>query len=111
MEVPVEVVMPINASKFIDAGLVDYERVVITDFGQSYMIKERPANYTLATAINYRAPETSVDNQFTTATDVWSLGCLFFEIRAGFPLFDPWGSTTTSILDQNTYLLGNFPEP
>jgi serine/threonine-protein kinase SRPK3 len=111
MEVPIEVVMPIDASKFIDAGLVDWERVVITDFGQSYMIEGRPTNYTPATAVNYRAPETIFENQFTTATDVWSLGCLFFQIRAGFPLFDPWCSTTASILCEIVYLLGKLPEP
>jgi serine/threonine-protein kinase SRPK3 len=108
---PAEVVEPIDATKFVEAGLVDWDRVAIVDFGQSYMIKQRPSDYVAATAVNHRAPETMFDHQFTAATDVWSLGCLLFEIRAGFPLFDSWCPSAASVLIIMVKMLGRLPDP
>jgi serine/threonine-protein kinase SRPK3 len=108
---PAKVVEPIATTKFLEADIVDWERVAIVDFGQSYMIGECPTDYTPATAPHYRAPESLFDKQYTSATDVWSLGCLLFEIRAGFPLFDPTWADGTLILVQNVNMLGKLPEP
>jgi serine/threonine-protein kinase SRPK3 len=109
---PTEVVQPIHTTKFMEAGLVDWENIVVVDFGQSFITHERPPTYMPATAVHYQAPETLFDQEFTAATDVWSLGCLLFEIRAGFPLFDPiMYANETSILIQNVNMLGKLPEP
>ncbi|XP_062872141.1 dual specificity tyrosine-phosphorylation-regulated kinase 4-like, partial [Trichomycterus rosablanca] len=35
----------------------------------------------------YRAPEVIVRKHYTTAVDMWSLGCILFELYAGQPLF------------------------
>jgi serine/threonine-protein kinase SRPK3 len=108
---PAEVVEPIETTKFLEMDIVDWERVAIIDFGQSYMLGECPTDYTPATAPHYRAPESRFEKQCTMATDVWSLGCLLFEIRAGFPLFDPTWANGTMILVQNVNMLGKLPEP
>jgi serine/threonine-protein kinase SRPK3 len=108
---PAKVVEPIKTTKFLETGIVDWESVAIIDFGQSYMIGQCPTDYVPTTAPHYRAPESRFDLQCTSATDVWSLGCLLFEIRAGFPLFDPTWASGTLILVQYVNMLGKLPEP
>ncbi|TFY66285.1 hypothetical protein EVG20_g4810 [Dentipellis fragilis] len=107
---PTELVAPISASRLTDASLLQ-EKVVVIDFGQSYAIARRPKNYQPATVINYCAPEMRFEGRTGFETDVWALGCAIFEIRAGFPLFDPLLRSDADVLRQTVETLGKLPEP
>ena len=37
----------------------------------------------------YRAPEIVLDLTYGYSCDIWSLGCVIFELLTGFPLFEP----------------------
>ena len=43
--------------------------------------------YTYIQGRFYRAPEIILGISYTTAIDMWSLGCLLFELYKGYPLF------------------------
>jgi serine/threonine-protein kinase SRPK3 len=107
---PAGLVESIPAIKYMAADLVRMT-VVVIDFGQSFAVNAKPHDYEPATGINYRAPETRFEDEYTLATDVWSMGCLLFEIRAGAPLFDTWLGNETSILRQMVNMLGKLPDP
>jgi serine/threonine-protein kinase SRPK3 len=107
---PAELVESIPAIKFMAADLVRVDAVVI-DFGQSFAVNAKPHDYEPATGINYRAPETRFEDEFTLATDVWSMGCLLFEIRAGAPLIEAYFVSDASILCQMVNTLDKLPEP
>lgn len=100
----------IPAKSYIDADILSEDTIVI-DFGKSFEIADKPPGYQPAAAANYRAPEMRFDNAYTTATDVWSLGCLLFEIRGGEPLFENWFCTDDMMIHRIVMLLGKLPEP
>lgn len=57
--------------------------VKIADFGLSRKLKsEENANYTdTVVTVWYRAPEILLHiRNYTTAIDIWSLGCIFYEL-------------------------------
>lgn len=64
--------------------------VKLSDFGLSFHISDPPANST--TPIGLRSPEAIDEKKFTVHQDIWSFGCLIFEIIAGRPLFVPCGT-------------------
>lgn len=43
----------------------------------------------------YRPPEVLAGQRYTTAVDIWAVGCIFAEMLTGYPLFPG-----TSTLDQ-----------
>lgn len=60
--------------------------LVLIDFGQSYMVDDDiHSEYTQT--ICYRAPEIILTSKFTTATDIWALGCIVFECLTKTLLF------------------------
>ena len=59
--------------------------VKLIDFGSSCFEQER--YYTYIQSRFYRAPEIMLGIPYTTAIDMWSLGCIVFECLAGIPLF------------------------
>lgn len=53
----------------------------------------------------YRAPEVFVGNSnYTTAVDIWSIGCIFAELILGQPLFN--GNQEIDVLTKIYQLLG-----
>ncbi|KAK5666362.1 serine/threonine protein kinase, CMGC [Batrachochytrium dendrobatidis] len=62
----------------------------------------------------YRSPEVIIGAHYDTSADIWSLGCILFELLTGDYLFDPQaGSRYTKDDDhaaQIVELLGNFPK-
>jgi serine/threonine-protein kinase SRPK3 len=107
---PPELVENIPAKVFVDADILGEDAVII-DFGMSFEILNKPSDYRPATAVNYRAPEMRFEDAYTTATEVWSLGCLLFEIRSGAPFFDTWFCTDDVMVHRIVRLLGKLPEP
>ncbi len=59
--------------------------IKLIDFGSSCFEQER--YYTYIQSRFYRAPEIMLGIPYTTAIDMWSLGCIVFECLAGIPLF------------------------
>ena len=43
--------------------------------------------YTYIQSRFYRAPEVILGLPYTTAIDMWSLGCIISELHTGYPLF------------------------
>jgi len=59
--------------------------VKLIDFGSSCFENEQI--YTYIQSRFYRAPEIMLGITYTTAIDMWSLGCILAELATGFPLF------------------------
>ncbi|CAG9319537.1 CDK3_1 [Blepharisma stoltei] len=69
----------------LDANL----NIKLADFGLSriFQIPMRPSTTSVQT-LWYRAPEILLGcTTYTTAIDIWSIGCIFAEMVAGVPLF------------------------
>ena len=59
--------------------------IKLIDLGSSCYENRRM--YTYIQSRFYRAPEVILGAPYTTAIDVWSLGCVFVELYTGIPLF------------------------
>lgn len=59
----------------------------LTDFGNAYFYEKRTRNEIQDR--KYRAPEIILDFNYGYACDMWSVGCLIFELLTGFSLFMP----------------------
>ncbi len=63
------------------------ERLLIADFGQSKEVTN-PLNLTPSvTTIWYRAPEVLLGKKYTENIDIWSIGCILYEMIHRFVLF------------------------
>jgi len=62
----------------------------------------------------YRSPEAILGGKYDTSADIWSVGCMMFELLTGDYLFDPHNSSHFSKDDdhiaQVIELLGGFPK-
>ncbi|KAF0711938.1 Aste57867_4960 [Aphanomyces stellatus] len=62
--------------------------VKICDFGSAKVLQRNEPNVSYICSRYYRAPELIFGaTDYTTAIDVWSLGCVFGELLLGSPLF------------------------
>jgi serine/threonine protein kinase len=61
--------------------------ITVTDFGNSYFYNKRVSNEIQDR--RYRAPEIIMDFKYGYAVDMWSLGCVVFELLTGYVLFEP----------------------
>jgi dual specificity tyrosine-phosphorylation-regulated kinase 2/3/4 len=59
--------------------------IKIIDFGSGCFERERI--YTYIQSRFYRAPEIILGIEYTTAIDMWSLGCIICELYLGYPIF------------------------
>ena len=98
---PENILLCNDTAKITDFSTADYEyRICIDVVGTRY----------------YRAPEGLLGLNLTTAMDIWSLGCILFELCTGDILFHPrrfpaWKiSTTEDHLAMIIELLGPLPE-
>ncbi|KFA75783.1 hypothetical protein S40288_09664 [Stachybotrys chartarum IBT 40288] len=60
-------------------------RVKLSDMGGAYFFTEPPAN--IITPLGLRAPEVILRGVINQSLDIWSFGCLIFELMTGRPLF------------------------
>jgi glycogen synthase kinase 3 beta len=60
----------------------------ICDFGSAKQLDPREANVAYICSRYYRAPELILgETNYTTAIDLWSVGCIFAEMLLGQPIF------------------------
>ncbi|XP_063932378.1 glycogen synthase kinase-3-like [Zophobas morio] len=87
--------------------LVDLKTGILKlcDFGSAKLLVEGEPSISYICSRYYRAPELLFDaNDYTTAVDNWSAGCVFGEMLVGRPLFA--GETTVKQLLGITKILG-----
>jgi serine/threonine-protein kinase SRPK3 len=99
----------IDPDRFEQAGIMQ-EDIVVADFGSSFQAGSTPGAYTVNSDILFQAPEVLLNAEITQAIDIWSLGCLIFQLRAGWRLFECW-SDTDDALEVMVKMLGPLPEP
>merc|ERR1712179_531087 len=69
--------------------------VKIGDFGLATSFADnRPGS--LVGTLDYMAPEVLKKKEYSTASDVWSIGCMVFELMCGAPPFEAESVTATS---------------
>lgn len=69
----------------------------ICDFGMAEPYS--PGTQTLGVSTSwYRAPEVAMDLPYDQKIDIWSVGCIFFELLTGRPLVNSKTDTNSSVL-------------
>ena len=79
--------------------------IKIIDFGSA--CDERQTVYTYIQSRFYRSPEVLLGLPYTSAIDMWSLGCIVVELFLGLPLFP--GSSEYNQVSRITEMLGLPP--
>ena len=64
----------------------------VVDYGCSY--RETDTKPRLIQTLFYRAPEVVLGQPWSFAVDMWSIGCILFELLTGLPLFRISGDTS-----------------
>lgn len=78
-----------DKDKFIiDDKYINNPEIVITDFG-SFCPDDEVHNESFGTRY-YQAPEIILRSDCNKSVDIWSLGCLLYELLVGKILFDPY---------------------
>lgn len=63
-------------------------QIKLTDFGFAKIIGRETITKTFCGTPPYMAPEIlQLGGQYTTKTDLWSVGCIFYEMLTGYPPF------------------------
>ncbi|KAJ5918529.1 Kinase-like protein [Penicillium verhagenii] len=86
------------------------DQILVIDFGLSFS-KDCVAGGDGCIPISYRAPETIFDHVMSIHSDIWALGCVLYEIRAGVPLFEAVVGGKDEVLLQMVQVLGKLPLP
>lgn len=85
--------------------------IFLIDLGVSFLFEAPPKPEDIGVPLMYRAPETIFDSRYDQFADLWSLGCLLFELRAGTPLFTRLMDTKDEIIRQWVQTKGKLPQP
>eukprot|EP00980_Cylindrotheca_fusiformis_P028941 scaffold22680_cov107-Cylindrotheca_fusiformis.AAC.10 len=80
--------------------------IKVIDFGSSCRSNKRMYSYIQSRF--YRSPEVMLGLPYSTAIDIWSLGCILAEMHTGEPLFS--GSDQFDQMQKIVKLLGMVPE-
>lgn len=96
------------------AGIVGAEYLTgdafLVDFGKTFPFAEPPKPDEIGIPYAYRAPETMFDSRMCPASDVWSLACVLYEIRAGDAMFFAMFGGKIEIIEQMLGLKGKLPD-
>jgi len=82
-----------DKEKIIDEKCIISCETALTDYGNSYFYDARTKSEIQDR--RYRSPEVILDFNYGYACDIWSVGCLIFELLTGFPLFAPYDEPLT----------------
>ncbi|KAG6109185.1 hypothetical protein E4U13_006045 [Claviceps humidiphila] len=80
--------------------------IKIIDFGEAFFSDDAPS--TLRTPFVLQAPEIVFEDRLDLRVDLWSAGCLIFELVSGLPPIDA-GSTLTLVLQMNATTSEELP--
>ncbi|ORC91173.1 putative protein kinase [Trypanosoma theileri] len=69
----------------------------VSDLERDLLMQQRYQRGTKLQSREYRSPEIILGKDFNTAIDIWSLGCLAFELLIGRFLFDPVNDITAAL--------------
>ena len=72
--------------KMHNINSIDDFHIKIIDFGTSHSTNSK-CKYHIGT-YEYNAPEMIIGYPYNTSIDIWSIGCIYFEILTGYCLFD-----------------------
>ncbi|KAG6099412.1 hypothetical protein E4U30_006684 [Claviceps sp. LM220 group G6] len=72
--------------------------IKIIDFGEAFLSDDAPS--TLHTPLYLQAPEIVFGDRLDRRVDLWSAGCLIFELVTGQPPFDTVAMTPARIVEQ-----------
>ena len=100
----------VDSASFFDAepGFLT-RNITIVDHSESFFVKS-PPSHELHTTNHYTAPEVLFGSDASFCSDIWALGCLIYEIRAGFPLFVcAINNTPIEAVGEIIVLLGKIP--
>jgi len=83
-----------------------HKKVKIVDFGSAFYTVARKAKYIQSRF--YRSPEVILGYPCTSAVDMWSVGCILYELHTGKPLFN--GANELEQIAKFTKIRGPIPE-
>ncbi|KAF2126322.1 hypothetical protein P153DRAFT_377938 [Dothidotthia symphoricarpi CBS 119687] len=72
--------------------------IKIVDFGESFLGHDIPDSF--HTPLPVRAPEIVFGDKLNYRVDLWSMGCMLFELFVGQPPFDSFMTTPTILVRQ-----------
>jgi serine/threonine-protein kinase SRPK3 len=107
----------LNNESLIDEKYINDCNIVITDFGNLVNdgeIYDEEGNVEEIQTRYYRAPEVIMGNEYNNKVDIWSSGCILYELLTGEILFDPEKDKNYSRDIHHLYwieqLLGELPK-
>ena len=83
-------------------------KLLLVDFGGAYFLEDPPLKTT--TPSQYSAPEVLRSLGISSASDVWALGCLTFELCAGYTLFKALFNPRQDVMKDMIAMLGKPPD-
>lgn len=83
-----------------------YRNIKLIDFGAS--CQDYASGFFYVQSRYYRAPEIVLGRKYDAAVDMWSLGCIIYELITGRPLFP--ARDENELLELFIATLGNIPE-
>jgi serine/threonine-protein kinase SRPK3 len=97
----------------IDESYISKPTVMLGDFGNSIVLADANKHGDLQTR-HYRAPEIILRHNINEKSDIWAVGCTFYELLTGKVLFDPCKSDGVTSDRQHLYdfqkILGDIPD-
>ena len=82
--------------------------IKVGDFGLTRKIDKKRTLTPKVMTRSYRPPEVILgDSHYNSSVDIWSLGCVFFEMLTGKALFKPTTSSDFSLLDSIFAICGS----
>ena len=104
-EVPSYSIFPIDM--IVPADHIKSHNIQISDFGAASLIENPPT--TLNIPVLLRPPEAFFDEKLGPQVDIWTLGCILYEILGEHPLFEAFIPNMDDTLAEMVSTLGKLP--
>ncbi|CAG8374603.1 unnamed protein product [Penicillium salamii] len=88
----------VRSTSYQPCSWISTPSIKIIDFGESFTRTESPK--TLHTPLSVRAPEIIFQDRIDYRVDLWSMGCMLFELFTGQPPFDSFLTTPNILVGQ-----------
>ena len=84
------------------------DKIKIIDLGSCYIYKDKQITNHYVQSRYYRAPEVVLGCKFDFGIDIWSFGCIVYELLTGKPLFG--GKSERDLIGRITSIIGMPPK-